>query len=96
MPPKRKHNPKYSASKTTVKSHKRTVYKRKPKSKFDISNFVKKKKVKPKRGKGLVGAAKFAVQQGGEELFNLWRGKYTQPGKSPQRHAASTRWGWRR
>lgn len=68
MPSKRKHNPAYSATKTTVKSHTRTVYKRKPKSKFHISNFVKKqtcKKTKRARGVG-----EEAVREIGKKVIN--------------------------
>lgn len=52
MPQKRKHNSAYAPTKTSVKGHTRTVYKRK---KFHVSNFVKKKK--NKRG-GYVAAGK--------------------------------------
>ena len=67
MPSKRKHNPTYSATKTTVKSHTRTVYKRKPKSKFDISNFVNKKKCKSKRARGV---GEDAVREIGKKVIN--------------------------
>ena len=53
MPTKRKHNSAYVPTKTSVKGHTRTVYRRK---KFHVSNFVKKKKQK-KRG-GSVGVGK--------------------------------------
>ena len=46
MPSKRKNNPAYIPTKTSVKGHSRTVYKRK---KFHISNFTKKSN-KKKRG----------------------------------------------
>ena len=67
MPSKRKHNPAYSATKTTVKSHTRTVYKRKPKSKFHISNFVKKQTCKSKRARGV---GEEAVREIGKKVIN--------------------------
>ena len=55
MPSKRKHNPAYIPTTTTVKSHSRTVYKRK---KFHISNFTKKSSNKKKRGGSALAAGK--------------------------------------
>ena len=52
MPPRRKTNPKY---------------KRKPKSKFDITNFVKKRKSKTKRGRGV---AEDALREVGKKVVN--------------------------
>ena len=45
---------------------------------------------------GYVGITKEAIKYGTPKLINLWRGKYTLPGKSPQRRAASNHWGWRK
>ena len=61
MPARRKNNAAYIPTKTAVRAHHRTVYKRKPKQKFDRSNFVKKTTMKPRRGGqrgGFLGTAK--------------------------------------
>ena len=50
MPPKRKNNPAFIPTKTSVISHQRTVYKCKTKPKFHLSNFVKKGKKKQRGG----------------------------------------------
>ena len=56
MPARRKNNPTFIATKTSVRAHHRTVYKRKTKQKLNLGNFVK-KSMKIRRGGGL-GAAK--------------------------------------
>ena len=54
MPPRRNNNPAFIPTKTSVRRHHRTVYKRKTKPKFDLSNFVKKGKKKPQRGGSII------------------------------------------
>ena len=63
MPARRKNNPVYIPTKTSVRAHHRTVYKRKTKLKFVRSNFIK-KSMKTRRGGGLgktIGSLLFDV-----------------------------------
>ena len=67
MPPRRKNSPAFIPTKTSVRRHHRTVYKRKTKPKFDLSNFVKKGKKKPQRGGSIaygMGPPKFGHFRG--------------------------------